>query len=89
MTDSSVSFHQAQEGALHLYQVSMDSVDASWVVNELESEVLTTSFSVGLYPGDDSVFPETATNASYVPASLVTPAAIGKGKGCRKSLQKL
>ncbi|XP_038062441.1 uncharacterized protein LOC119732930 [Patiria miniata] len=65
------------DGGLHLYQSNTDSIDAMWGVNEGESDIMTTYFSMGRYPGSGDVFPVTATNKSYIPSALMTPADIG------------
>ena len=54
-----------------------------WDVEDLESNLIATYFTVGQYAGASDVFPLTQTNKSYVPSSEVKPTYEGNLKSIR------
>ncbi|XP_033637389.1 uncharacterized protein LOC117298318 isoform X2 [Asterias rubens] len=64
-------------GGVKLYQFTDDFIDAKWNVEDSESNLIATYFSVGQYAGASDVFLQTQTKKSYVPSGLVTPAYKG------------
>ncbi|XP_033637723.1 uncharacterized protein LOC117298529 [Asterias rubens] len=64
-------------GGVKLYQSFVDSIDAMWDVEDSESNLIATYFTVGQYAGASDVFPLTHANNSYIPSSLVKPALEG------------
>ncbi|XP_071798137.1 uncharacterized protein [Asterias amurensis] len=64
-------------GGVQLYQFIVDSINAKWDVEDLESNIIATHFSLGQYAGANDVFPLTQTNNSYISSSRVKPAPKG------------
>ncbi|XP_070574642.1 uncharacterized protein [Ptychodera flava] len=58
------------------YQKAVESLSASWTVEEEESEVAFTEFCYGTYPGASDVYNCTETTGfDYLPSALVQPNA--------------
>ena len=49
-----------------------------WDVEDSESNLIATYFTVGQYAGASDVLPLTHANNSYIPSSLVKPALEGE-----------
>ena len=65
-----------------LFQKSTDSLTATWLAFDGESQVHSMQYAVGSYPEASDIFPwtalnKTAGNSSVIPNGLIKPKLLG------------